>query len=128
MGGLLIFKILLPIMFVMCTCSAIVRVHHINASAIYFIMLSIADVCVLQFFFCVKNTGSWLEIGNSISHYAISSLYIVVIPILFFISQQYVMRCQARDDARPLGGVHGAVRGQALNIVSYHVIASQGAE
>uniref|UniRef100_A0A8B9HXK0 GPI ethanolamine phosphate transferase 1 n=1 Tax=Astyanax mexicanus TaxID=7994 RepID=A0A8B9HXK0_ASTMX len=60
MGGLLMWKVL----------------HHCTISTytqllLFLIVLVISDLMALHFFFLVKDHGSWLDIGTSISHYVI---------------------------------------------------------
>lgn len=45
------------------------------------------DIMCLNFLFLVKNTGSWLEIGTSISHFVIMEVTIVVLCILQIIAK-----------------------------------------
>ena len=96
MGALLMVKIFLPIVLIACAFTAILKCHRITPMAIFFVFVGIAEVGIIQFFFLVKNTGSWLEIGNSISHFAIASLYIIVSPLIFYISGIYMWKCTAR--------------------------------
>lgn len=109
MGALLTIKIFLPIAFVACTFTAILKVNRMHPMPIYFVLVAVADIGVLQFFLDVRNTGTWLEIGNSISHFAIASLYIVFLPVIFMLAQVYMRRCQARDDSHIVGGVHSSL-------------------
>ena len=37
-------------------------------------VMAVSDVLTLNFFWKVRDEGSWLEIGSSISHFAICSL------------------------------------------------------
>jgi len=38
------------------------------------VVMSISDVMTLNFFWMVKDEGSWLDIGTTISHFVIASL------------------------------------------------------
>ena len=43
-----------------------------------------SDVLTLNFFYMVKDEGSWLDIGTTISHFCIASLLCVFIAALEF--------------------------------------------
>jgi hypothetical protein len=42
---------------------------------------------VQNFFFLVRDEGSWLEIGTSISHYVISMCIVVFVTLMLGVSQ-----------------------------------------
>lgn len=46
-------------------------------------MLAMSNIMGLHFLFLIKNTGSWLEIGMSISH------YVIVQSLALFLSLMY---------------------------------------
>lgn len=48
------------------------------------------DVITLNFFFLVRDNGSWLEIGTSISHFVIASTFEVLSVLLFGLSSLLV--------------------------------------
>lgn len=50
-------------------------------------MLLCCDIMCLNFLFLVKNTGSWLEIGTSISHFVIMESTVVVLCLLQIIAK-----------------------------------------
>jgi phosphatidylinositol glycan class N len=47
----------------------------------------ISDFMGLQFFYMVTNTGSWLDIGTSISHFVIVELTVLFILLLNILSK-----------------------------------------
>uniref|UniRef100_A0A0E0G8V8 GPI ethanolamine phosphate transferase 1 n=1 Tax=Oryza nivara TaxID=4536 RepID=A0A0E0G8V8_ORYNI len=83
MAALLIFKLFIPFMLVICTFSAITKVVRIPRLGCYFLVILLSDVMTIHFFFLVRNTGSWMEIGNSISHFGIVSAQVVFVLLLF---------------------------------------------
>ncbi|TRY69909.1 hypothetical protein DNTS_015365 [Danionella cerebrum] len=71
MGGLLMWKVLIPFVIVMCTFESIQVSTQLSSRSLFLIVLVISDLMGLHFFFLVKDYGSWLDIGTSISHYVI---------------------------------------------------------
>ncbi|OUC48733.1 kinase domain protein [Trichinella nativa] len=78
MGALLMLKILLPLLFACCTLRVLELFTCSKLSTIYWYAVVICDLLALQFFFLLKDTGSWLEIGESISHYVIAMTLVAV--------------------------------------------------
>ncbi|KAG2651873.1 hypothetical protein PVAP13_1NG358857 [Panicum virgatum] len=89
MAGLLIFKLFIPFMLVICTFSAITKIVRIPRLGCYFLVILLSDVMTIHFFFLVRNTGSWMEIGNSISHFGIVSAQVVFVLLLFALTNIY---------------------------------------
>ncbi|VDK86598.1 unnamed protein product [Litomosoides sigmodontis] len=75
MTAMLIFKISLPILAVAFTYAVIVRLKKILIAKLSMILLIISDAMALIFFFRLVDEGSWMDIGNSISHYSIKERY-----------------------------------------------------
>uniref|UniRef100_A0A8B9HXX4 GPI ethanolamine phosphate transferase 1 n=1 Tax=Astyanax mexicanus TaxID=7994 RepID=A0A8B9HXX4_ASTMX len=71
MGGLLMWKVLIPFIIVMCTFETVQVSTRLSSRSLFLIVLVISDLMALHFFFLVKDHGSWLDIGTSISHYVI---------------------------------------------------------
>ncbi|KAK1310423.1 hypothetical protein QJS10_CPA08g01633 [Acorus calamus] len=89
MSALLIFKLFIPFMLVICVFSAITKLIKIPRLGCYFIVIIFSDVMTIHFFFLVRNTGSWMEIGNSISHFGIMSAQVVFVLLLFALTNIY---------------------------------------
>lgn len=77
MGSLLLFKIMIPFLTLASAVTVITRQLKLPTFAIFLLALCISDVLTLNFFFMVRDEGSWLDIGQSISHFAISNLLLV---------------------------------------------------
>ncbi|XP_054622126.1 GPI ethanolamine phosphate transferase 1 isoform X3 [Dunckerocampus dactyliophorus] len=71
MGGLLMWKVIIPFIIVTCTFETIQVTTQLSSRSLFLIVLVISDVMALHFFFLVQDNGSWLDIGTSISHYVI---------------------------------------------------------
>uniref|UniRef100_H2Z1S6 GPI ethanolamine phosphate transferase 1 n=1 Tax=Ciona savignyi TaxID=51511 RepID=H2Z1S6_CIOSA len=71
MGLLLAYKVLLPYLLVACTLCCIAVVSRTNLQQLCYAVVIVSDVMGMHFFFLVQDSGSWLDIGTSISHYVI---------------------------------------------------------
>ncbi|XP_021011977.1 GPI ethanolamine phosphate transferase 1 [Mus caroli] len=71
MGALMMWKILIPFVLVMCAFEAVQITTQLSSKGLFLVVLIISDIMALHFFFLVKDSGSWLDIGTSISHYVI---------------------------------------------------------
>ncbi|XP_048433595.1 GPI ethanolamine phosphate transferase 1-like [Pyrus x bretschneideri] len=89
MAALLIFKLFIPFLLVICVFSAITKLNRLPQLACYFLVILFSDVMTMHFFFLVRNTGSWMEIGNSISHFGIMSAQVVFVLLLFALTNIY---------------------------------------
>ncbi|KMZ72096.1 putative GPI ethanolamine phosphate transferase [Zostera marina] len=94
MTALLIFKLCIPYMLVICVFSAITKLIQLPRIGCYFLVILLSDVMTIHFFFLVRNTGSWMEIGNSISHFGIMSAQVVFLLFLFAITNIYTKNIQ----------------------------------
>ncbi|XP_047622976.1 GPI ethanolamine phosphate transferase 1 isoform X1 [Phacochoerus africanus] len=71
MGALMIWKILIPFVFVMCAFEAVQLTTQLSSKSLFLMVIITSDIMALHFFFLIKDFGSWLDIGTSISHYVI---------------------------------------------------------
>ncbi|XP_073018983.1 uncharacterized protein [Primulina eburnea] len=94
MAALLIFKLLIPFVLVICTFTAITKLIRVPLLGCYFLVIICSDVMTIHFFFLVRNTGSWMEIGNSISHFGIMSAQVVFVLLLFALTSIYTKDIQ----------------------------------
>lgn len=94
MAGLLIFKLLIPFILVICVFSSITKLVRVSRLGCYFLVVLCSDVMTIHFFFLVQNTGSWMEIGNSISHFGIMSAQVVFVLMLFALTNIYTKDIQ----------------------------------
>ncbi|KAJ1490861.1 Phosphatidylinositolglycan class N-domain-containing protein [Baffinella frigidus] len=110
MTALLLFKMALPFVLVSTTFGLVCELNKVPRSAVLCIVLLLsavsssvlcivlvlADMMSVQFFFAVRSQGSWKEIGNSISIFGISNLFMVMIQactcaqLLFIATRPYV--------------------------------------
>ncbi|KAL9227085.1 hypothetical protein vseg_002821 [Gypsophila vaccaria] len=99
MAALLIFKLFIPFMLVICVFSSITKLIQVPRLGLYFLVVLFSDVMTIHFFFLVRNTGSWMEIGNSISHFGIVSAQVVFVLLLFALTNIYTRDIQIKSAA-----------------------------
>jgi phosphatidylinositol glycan class N len=75
------------------------------------LVMAISDFLTMHFFWVVRDEGSWLEIGSTISHFAIASLLCVFVAGLEGVSEVFIAGVEVEDDSsqmvkeKGLGGV-----------------------
>ncbi|KAG6557202.1 hypothetical protein Mapa_001129 [Marchantia paleacea] len=94
MGALLLCKVFIPFILVTSAFSAVTRLLALPRFGCYLLVLLLSDVMTIHFFFLVRNTGSWLDIGQTISHFGIMSAQVVFVLILFAITSVYTRDLQ----------------------------------
>ncbi|XP_058174694.1 GPI ethanolamine phosphate transferase 1-like [Anopheles ziemanni] len=90
MMGLIVFKLLIPVLMVVCTLKAIISMHSIPKGRTFTLILIVCDGMCMNFFFLVRNEGSWLEIGTSISHFVILECTTIVVMVLYELARFYL--------------------------------------
>ncbi|EFC43696.1 predicted protein, partial [Naegleria gruberi] len=90
MAAILIFKLAIPLIAVTMIFVIILKVTGTPHFAALLIVLALSDIMTINFFFLVSDVGSWLEIGNSISRFAIGNAMIIILLLLFSFAQIYV--------------------------------------
>ncbi|KAI8618161.1 Phosphatidylinositolglycan class N-domain-containing protein [Chytriomyces sp. MP71] len=83
MALFLIIKLWVPFFLLSAVFGIVSRSIRLPAFSLFLLVLSTTDVMTLNFFFLVRDDGSWLEIGTTISHFIIASSFIVFQIILF---------------------------------------------
>lgn len=87
MSALLIGKIFIPLIFLAAAFGALLRSLRLFPMSVFLLLIGTIDIMTLNFFFLVRDQGSWLEIGTSISHFVISSVFSVVTLLLYGLSE-----------------------------------------
>lgn len=77
MAALLIFKIVVPYVILSVASALLNHFLHLPPFSLLLVALTLTDGMTLTFFFNVRDTGSWLEIGQSISFFCITSLLLL---------------------------------------------------
>ena len=71
------------------------------------VVMAVSDVLTLNFFWMVRDEGSWLDIGTTISHFVIASLLCVFVALLEFLSEVFVSGVDVGDRRRPVRELNG---------------------
>ncbi|XP_042318020.1 GPI ethanolamine phosphate transferase 1 isoform X2 [Sceloporus undulatus] len=87
MGGLLLWKVAIPFVLVSCAFEAVQVTTQLSSKRLFLIVLVISDIMALHFFFLVKDYGSWLDIGTSISHYVLVMSFTIFLMLLREVAQ-----------------------------------------
>ncbi|KAL1954418.1 hypothetical protein VTO42DRAFT_1188 [Malbranchea cinnamomea] len=89
-SALLIFKILVPFAVISANLGILNHRLGVAPSALFMIVMAISDVMTLNFFYMVRDEGSWLDIGTTISHFCIASFFCVFVAGLEFLSEALI--------------------------------------
>jgi phosphatidylinositol glycan class N len=73
-GALLILKLMAPFAALSTNFGLLNRRLGVAPSALFMVVMAVSDVMTMSFFWMVKDEGSWLDIGTTISHFVIASL------------------------------------------------------
>ncbi|KAF9474339.1 GPI ethanolamine phosphate transferase 1 [Pholiota conissans] len=77
MSTLLVFKIIAPYIMLSVTFAVLNDTLGLPPFSLLMVALTLTDGMTLSFFFKVQDTGSWLEIGQSITFFCIASLLLL---------------------------------------------------
>ncbi|KAJ7606827.1 Phosphatidylinositolglycan class N-domain-containing protein [Roridomyces roridus] len=77
MAALLVFKIIAPYIILSVIFAALNDALHLPPFSLFLVALTLTDGMTLTFFFNVTDTGSWLEIGQTISFFCVTSLLLL---------------------------------------------------
>lgn len=83
MGSLLVLKALLPFILVGGVYWFLKEQYSVPDNTAFFSVIVLGDAMALTFFFLVRDSGSWRDIGVSISHYGMANAHILFQLILF---------------------------------------------
>ena len=104
-AALLLFKILVPFAIISANLGILNRRLGVAPSALFMLVMAVSDVMTLNFFWMVKDEGSWLDIGTTISHFVIGSLLCVFVAGLEFLSEVLISGVEVdMRDAQQVGG------------------------
>jgi phosphatidylinositol glycan class N len=85
-GALLLLKLMVPFAALSAAFGLLNRRLGVAPSALFMVVMAVSDVMTLSFFYKVRDEGSWLDIGTTISHFVIASLLGVFVAGLELVS------------------------------------------
>ena len=89
-GALLLLKLMVPFAVISANLGILNRRLGVAPSALFMVVMALSDVMTMNFFWLVRDEGSWLDIGTSISHFFIASLLCAFVSLLEFVSEIFV--------------------------------------
>lgn len=98
-GALLLLKLLIPFAVISANLGILTRRLGVAPSSLFMLVMAFSDVLTMNFFWMVRDEGSWLEIGTTISHFCIASLLCIFLAGLEFLSELFVSGVQVGDDS-----------------------------
>ena len=97
-GALLMFKIMIPFAVISAILGILNRRLRVAPSALFMLVMAVSDVLTLNFFWLVRDEGSWLDIGTSISNFSIASMLCAFVALLEFVSEVFVSGVDMEDE------------------------------
>ena len=122
-GALLIYKIMVPFACISAALGILNRRLGLQSSALFMVVMSISDIMTLNFFWMVKDEGSWLDIGTTISHFVIASLIGVFVAGLEGVSELMIQGVEMDENEdfeerlKKAGGVERVGNGEVRRMV-----------
>lgn len=98
-GALLVLKLLAPFALVSANLGILTKRLRLRGGSLFAVVMGIGDYLTLRFFWEVRDEGSWLEIGESISMFVIASVLCVFVAGLEALSEVFVRGVEFREDA-----------------------------
>ena len=98
-GALLMFQIMIPFAVISAVLGILNRRLGVAPSALFMLVMAVSDVLTLNFFWLVRDEGSWLDIGTSISNFSISSMLCAFVAGLEIVSEVFVSGVDVGDGA-----------------------------
>lgn len=89
-GALLILKLMIPFALLSANLGILNKRLGVAPSALFMVAMGMSDLLTLYFFWVVKDEGSWLEIGSTITHFVIANLLCVFVAGLEGVSAVFI--------------------------------------
>jgi phosphatidylinositol glycan class N len=99
MFSLLLVKMALPPLFLTASVAYMSVVKTISLDTVILLSSVVIDVGCITFFFLVRDTGSWADIGNSLSYVIIMNTMAVLVGLLYSLGRPLFLRVANVDTA-----------------------------
>ncbi|KAL1841454.1 hypothetical protein VTK73DRAFT_3482 [Phialemonium thermophilum] len=96
-GAMLVLKLLIPFALISANLGVLNRRLGVAPSALFMVVMALSDGLTLYFFWVVRDEGSWLEIGSTISHFVIASGLCVFVAALEGVSSLFIAGMEVDD-------------------------------
>lgn len=119
-GALLVLKLMIPFAVISANLGILNRRLGVAPSSLFMVVMAISDVMTLNFFWVVRDEGSWLEIGTSISHFFIASVFCIFVALLEFFSEIFVSGVDVGDgrERTKVSGINGVVAERTAGVIN----------
>ncbi|KAK6046826.1 hypothetical protein COOONC_15672 [Cooperia oncophora] len=105
MATLLVLKIFIPLLMISLLFAAVLRFNHEAIQRLSCLVLIITDLMAMCFFHQLKDDGSWLDIGLSISQYLISMCMSVALLLLLLCASTLMTTTLSRNNIEQIKNV-----------------------
>lgn len=112
-GSLLLLKILAPFALVSANLGILTRRLKLRGGSLFAVVMGIGDYLTLRFFWEVRDYGSWLDIGESISMFVIASALCIFVAALEALSEVLIRGVAFEDVPVAMSGSKG--KGREVN-------------
>jgi GPI ethanolamine phosphate transferase 1 len=89
-AAILILKLMIPFALISANLGILNKRLGVAPSALLMVVMSISDILTLYFFWVVKDEGSWLEIGSTITHFVIASFLCIFVSAFEGVSAMFI--------------------------------------
>ncbi|CDW56484.1 PigN domain containing protein [Trichuris trichiura] len=86
---LLLIKVAIPWLIACCSLCTLAMFTSSRLEIFYWLVVITGDFQAMQFLLLFKDTGSWLEIGESICHYVIAVTMVVIVILVSYAAQLF---------------------------------------
>ncbi|KAK5633125.1 hypothetical protein RRF57_008839 [Xylaria bambusicola] len=107
-GALLTLKLMIPFVLISANLGVLNKRIGVAPSALFMLAMALSDILTLYFFWVVKDEGSWLEIGSTITHFIIASMLCVFVAALEGVSAAFIAGVEVEGAKKGDGDNKGA--------------------